>query len=1368
MFKFNDMTHKLLARKHQLIVTLVALFCVAVTAGNARAAVVAGTPTTTKVSDNVTQYTAGINYVRWSIAGSRMAYSNAARLYMYDNTVQEFQYTKPAANIKAPNHALVHVMEGLTRERPVFYTCDKISNYTYTCCALGMRLFSGNGIGCEALAEQEPNTVADVVKVEIWFCPETFSKMYGDNFPKNIYEPRLANGYTETVNPDNHFGCKKEGEIVTHTGTITYDNDNRKAIWTGRARNVHLWLYPDNEEKEARVYRVNVTIEVRKGDDAVCHPKFSTADYTDFRTATKTVEITSPTEGAQIFYTLDGSDPFTSATAQEYTSALTLDKTTTINAYAKKGELTSGVDTCRVVRYPELSDPTKVAGNLFVNGTYTWTNDDDETVTSNMSEPATDTWQIMGMLKEVYTNPNYPGSVYQNPGDEGTFNYFTYPTSINNLKYSGVTEDIWNVITQGWGIDYPLAQKPVDGRTTLLVKMHDDWVKADFDAGTYKHGDLDGGTKYSIDNDASVNVYRANIYKYIHEAYESVRMLAGVRIDDATKGYPDEGYNPGMLYLFNEANINRFFFISKGKCRYPFQEPLAFMFEEYAPTAESSGVNDVYDAVMSGSQFPVDHDCPSVAGTNHQFQMSPKGNRYNVSGLAFYLPDYRLKYWRQSADGSKYPNVRQVDFSNDRDHYTYWCQKYHYSYLPSMYNYTVSLTAKAVPTDQERKYLSTPAWESSLDQITPANGVPQEFNLFTVTTGENGEEILTQVNDKPINNLFEYPYLVDQKQETYHIKYVVKARPAGSDGDWVLSNHAQVMIPGVDETDMGLIDLGDAYTSTYYYNNGDGYNAYRNYITMVNDDDNPIAGSHFAVGTKLNFWRIEHTESGENETEKQFATVEITGIKATGTKDRKTGTKTVTVTETVTEVDPETGEEKQVEKEVEKEVDVIETVPCDFEYSFKVTYANQDHADDALYKYNTGKFTSEFKDSRIVFKQNGEKFYLVDQFSASTANNDHCREYGYVLKFVSADNIAEESYEVTVPVLHTSHEVMSGIYSKEEVDEDTYAVLDPIHAVEAYVAVTNNAAINTYEYLRNGDESTTVGRAVRAGNGLYTTYQCDDNGVLNQVIESDVAVHGGKFMELPLFDRSTYVKGGNNYVPVIHARTKDIDGNDFTSTYGADVKNANDGHFTLKVEGQIMSSRAFKNEADNKNYYNYHTKLTLKAEMPDGVKPYLYRLWRVENDTTLILLNGADEYGDAADDGWGSSYSNLALTDNEITVVDVVAAPSLKTLEGGKLNVKYLARLYSSEPEAKLSPARRAGAVNRSELIGGYSLIEDAVEVTFNDQVSTDLSLIGAQEPVDVSYYNVLGLKSSTPQPGVNIVVKTYPGGKTVSTKEMH
>lgn len=74
---------------------------------------------------------------------------------------------------------------------------------------------------------------------------------------------------------------------------------------------------------------------------AVATPTFSVAggEYID----AQTVEITCATEGASIFYTIDGTDP--TAESNPYTQAITISATTTLKAIAVKGEDVSNIAT---------------------------------------------------------------------------------------------------------------------------------------------------------------------------------------------------------------------------------------------------------------------------------------------------------------------------------------------------------------------------------------------------------------------------------------------------------------------------------------------------------------------------------------------------------------------------------------------------------------------------------------------------------------------------------------------------------------------------------------------------------------------------------------------------------------------------------------------------------------------------------------------------------------------------------------------------------------------------------------------------------------------------------------------------------------
>lgn len=93
-----------------------------------------------------------------------------------------------------------------------------------------------------------------------------------------------------------------------------------------------------------------------------------------------------------------------------------------------------------------LSAQPVVKPKSFYEGrTYTWTNANDGTVTSNLADPATDPRQIMALLKEVYTNKEIPGiwqCGYTKDGQrEGTIDYTVkiMTLSIKPMAFSRVT-----------------------------------------------------------------------------------------------------------------------------------------------------------------------------------------------------------------------------------------------------------------------------------------------------------------------------------------------------------------------------------------------------------------------------------------------------------------------------------------------------------------------------------------------------------------------------------------------------------------------------------------------------------------------------------------------------------------------------------------------------------------------------------------------------------------------------------------------------------------------------------------------------------------------------------------------------------------
>ena len=125
--------------------------------------------------------------------------------------------------------------------------------------------------------------------------------------------------------------------------------------WTGDAASIELTA--------TATEKINtITVTYTAPAAAVATPTFSVASGA--YTSTQSVELACETDGATIYYTLDGSTPTSSSTL--YTSAISVSETKTIKAIAKKGEDVSNVASATYNIYPVLhagtaGDPYTVA-----------------------------------------------------------------------------------------------------------------------------------------------------------------------------------------------------------------------------------------------------------------------------------------------------------------------------------------------------------------------------------------------------------------------------------------------------------------------------------------------------------------------------------------------------------------------------------------------------------------------------------------------------------------------------------------------------------------------------------------------------------------------------------------------------------------------------------------------------------------------------------------------------------------------------------------------------------------------------------------------------------------------------------------------
>lgn len=406
--------------------------------------------------------------------------------------------------------------------------------------------------------------------------------------------------------------------------------------------------------------------------------------------------------------------------------------------------------------------------------------------------------------------------------------------------------------------DYYLPNQ--EGYTALVVAVKNEAT------GYYDNYDYAFGNGY-FDT-------KAEIVNYLATHVDSIKLLTdGMRLGQASD------YTIGTMFNA-EGTYNKFFFLGKGQARQKadilrYREvynnhlrgeeiPFRFMFEQFSPTTGALGsqTDNFYSKLMEGNVYNVIHDCRSVMQFNHQFSMS--GNEgttpYAMTGMNFFIPDYRLKYWEDEiAEGYYYDgriaNPYQIVSDDGNPAYNpslifqnpsnaaAWYAQYNQLYPPKVGIYKITLEAVAEPrTDialtQEpgnKNYMVTLHWVSSLNEMT-GHEVPQTYTVYywdpvdgqrkylvvegyTTVNGETGETTLV--------------YYVEQFSYSYTIDYIIYGSPDDADHDQfvAVSNIDGVVIPGWDDF-VGL-EL-DHHESDFVV--GDMANYYRNFLTVVNED----------------------------------------------------------------------------------------------------------------------------------------------------------------------------------------------------------------------------------------------------------------------------------------------------------------------------------------------------------------------------------------------------------------------------------------------------------------------------------------------------------------------------------------------------
>lgn len=963
------------------------------------------------------------------------------------------------------------------------------------------------------------------------------------------------------------------------------------------------------------------------------------------------------------------------------------------------------------------AQPVVKPKSFYEGRTYTWTNANGGTETSNLADPATDPRQIMALLKEVYTNKEIPGiwqCGYTADGKrEGTIDY-----TIDN-GFLGLFKD---PIYKAYDIPEGDYKPNEEGYTTLIVKVKDDWTPV-----------------------KEQNLSQKGTLDYITKSIESVQILTeGVYIP-ATGTDGKKNPNPGAVYRLS-GNANRLFFMTKGRGRIwndiPAREyaPFNGMFEEYSPVAVSGGqvVENFYTKLVDGDIFKVEHDCGSVPANEHYFcMMGSKGTKkFDVTDLIVTIPDYRLWKWSnrdyQGNTESKYTN-------------------YNKNYAPSLGLYGIQLKATATPAAGD-EYTVELKWTSTLNEIT-GNEIDQRFKVW-VRAEDGGLEPLLDANGNQVEiapgETFQYNYNEKQGFEGREITYVVSGRPTDemfNDYKEVYSNDDKVFIPGLDPDEGLRLNIGT--TSTSDYDLATETNQYKNLITI----DHNLVNTHvkygnLQAGSKLAFYRYDVDRNSEA---KKIAELEIVSV-----DKRKNGSKYYLDYKYNLSFFYQ-------ENEATPKANLTGAT-----YSLKTnsSYTNNTTNEIDFNNFKINSFNDEFCASTAT-----NDHPATYEYKASFSNLNHATQpelhsaYSTIKVHKTTPDLTDKA--ITLEDVENDNVCSTRIHKGEH---------DASPAIQFTLDQDRRIAEYNVNQIRNQEQNQAeeVGLAQRLPSWNYAIYE---NGKFKQNISHTETPHihdafakVGKNDYVPVI--KTYRADGtyNTYGSPINTTYKlkaSVDVNDKVMSEYVFTSNGKKGRY-YQTDLKITADGT-----DNYEIVKYRVWRQTDRAM-EIVPQYMARL---QQDTHPIVMNSDDEGNPSIDQNHnnmqefelvgrpGVGFYPEQIDSKSIHVYDTFGASDVS--EDGNLDVTYIVRLYA-KPEASNTSARTRATT--PILAKEYYIGEATITVSFEENTPTGLFDFVAETktPVRVQYVNMLGQKSDTPFNGMNVVITTYTDGSHSTAKRAY
>ena len=947
--------------------------------------------------------------------------------------------------------------------------------------------------------------------------------------------------------------------------------------------------------------------------------------------------------------------------------------------------------------------------------TYTWQDANSHTVTSKLTDKATDPYQIIALLETVYGDARVPGPYYSAYGQWTNNGSWIRPNySLDNtvrtdpVDYSSITTNGWNVT----------GNKPnEEGYTVLIVA-----VKNDFNPDVNNH-------RY-----AGSITDKAALVSYIQESVDYVQLLTdGLRMDEGTE-------KAGTMFAI-EGNLNRFFFLSKGQARKQYHSsyilvPFSTMFEQFSPTDGQTGDNtqnltDFYDKMVKGETYPIMHDCNSVLEVKHYFSMSGHEGTtsFDMTGLNFFIPDHRLDWWGEtSKSGNRitgYSDSRDMN-SSSSDAYAQYGY-YNTDHLPWVFLYTIKLhaTAEQEGAVADHKYQVNLSWTSSIDNLSGEH-VDQVYDLYRVVDGVvEATPIATNITDTTWNEV------VDQQTSGYSLSYIVKGKPKDATYKPIQSNIATVAIPGYDPLERLKLTISGDFRSTYNYDNEK--NDYENTLVLNNGVGTSVNRGHLQNSPVLYLKRNVPADSTQNVV---AATITISNVGTSScsykleyqnqneTKQAKNGTfyfksngdidfSNFTIVDnfsadvsknehpakysyqmeftSAVPVLDENGEEKTRIYSNSIEVPIYKTTTARLPgYDYETVMADKYRPDDA--QAVIGQYEAKHMGILFDVHNNPQVFRYYTTREATEYGQAQRRSDG---DYVVSENTAGQMQQVTFADGSSVAEVKVPDHSYTS--SGTAGLVDYRTVIETFLPNSTSTDHNTYGAQRQLVEEVDINASlVNQAMGDFTFEDKDGNTgrYYNNTIEIPVVTPEGCKLQMVRVWRKTAAG-------IARERTEKNNNRDYT--------------WRLDQVGQ-----------------------------PDVIT--------FKEDGTIESVNFDVPNVTAA------SWDNLG---NVLTINDVFGAIDIKDTNM-KFDVDYFVRAYFSLAKSAQGAARKIPAD------ATYTIDQAELKSSFDSNVVTSVSdITPAQKVKSVTYVNVMGQHSSHPFEGVNIVITTWDDGSTTTTKVM-